>query len=237
MFDVVLFDRANSIYSPPPGLRLTPGRMGGIAQGGFDAAEITVDGPGMLLRDVRRWLRYRVQIVGMAGVVWDGYIDEISLTMGGATVTVTTERMFNAVKVLYSYTADDGGGESGETDCPQANKNTTNSEFLISVSILSKLLHACRRTHVMGEDKFSTFIGRGKQDGRGTQPSEKKQPRPAVASKKTPERQYREKPHGPVGKRLMIAERLPSRRHVRRRLPRQQPQPRRDPGRRRPQPK
>ena len=116
MFDIVLWDRTNSLYQPPPGLTFTPGRMGAIAQGGFDSAEITVDGPALLLRDVRRWLRYRVQVVGMAGVVWDGYIDEISLTMGGATVTVSTERMFNAVKVLYSYTADDGGGESGETD-------------------------------------------------------------------------------------------------------------------------
>lgn len=116
MFNVVLWDRTNSLYAAPPDLRLTPTRVAGTAQGGFDSAEITVDGPAMQLRDVRRWLRYRLQVVGVAGMVWDGYIDEVSLTMGGATVTVSTERMFNAVKVLYSYTGDDGGGESGETD-------------------------------------------------------------------------------------------------------------------------
>ncbi len=116
MLDVALWDRTNNPYIIPPGLTLTPTRLAGIAQGGYDSAEITVDGPAMQLRDVRRWLRYRVQVVGIAGMVWDGYIDEVSLTLGGATVTVTTERMFNAVKVLYSYTADDGGGESGETD-------------------------------------------------------------------------------------------------------------------------
>jgi hypothetical protein len=116
MFNVVLWDRTNSLYAAPPDLRLTPTRIAGTAQGGFDSAEITVDGPAMQLRDVRRWLRYRLQVVGVAGMVWDGYIDEVSLTMGGATVTVSTERMFNAVKVLYSYTGDDGGGESGETD-------------------------------------------------------------------------------------------------------------------------
>ena len=116
MFTVALWDRQNSPYSPPPDLVLTPTRIGGVAQGGFDAAEIEVSGSAMQLRDVRRWLRYRVQVVEIGGVVWEGRVEEISLTMGGATVTVTTERMFNAVKVLYSYTADDGGGESGETD-------------------------------------------------------------------------------------------------------------------------
>jgi hypothetical protein len=75
MFTVTLYDRTNSPYIPPADVVLTPGRFGGIAQGGFDGAEINVSGPGLQLRDVRRWLRYRVQIVGLSGLVWDGYID------------------------------------------------------------------------------------------------------------------------------------------------------------------
>jgi len=115
-FTVSIWDRDNNPVIVPAGLTLTPTRFGAVAQGGNDSAEITVAGPELALHNLRSWLRYKVEITGDAGLVWEGHIDEVLLSLAGVTVTTSTEQMYNAIKVLYSYTGDDGGSESGETE-------------------------------------------------------------------------------------------------------------------------
>ena len=115
-FTVSFWDRDNNAVIAPAGLVFTPGRISAVAQGGYDSAEIAVSGPELALHPLRSWLRYKVEIWGDAGMVWEGHIDEIMLTLQGVTVTTGTEQMYNAIKVLYSYTGDDGGSETGETE-------------------------------------------------------------------------------------------------------------------------
>ncbi len=115
-FTVSVWDRDNNAVIVPAGLTLTATSISAIAQGGYDSAEISVSGPELALHVLRSWLRYRVEIWGDAGLVWEGHIDEIMLTLQGVTVTTGVEQMYNAIQVLYSYTGDDGGSETGETE-------------------------------------------------------------------------------------------------------------------------
>lgn len=114
-FDVSFVTRGNSPVVIPAGLTLVPQRWGANDQGGYDRAEIEVSGPELALMKLRGWLRYKVQIRGVGGLLWEGSINEISLRLGGVTVTASTERMFNAVNVIYSFTGDDGGGDTATT--------------------------------------------------------------------------------------------------------------------------
>ena len=115
-FTVTMWNRGNTLVVPPAGLTFTPIRFGAVALGGNDSAEIEVSGPESALHQLRNWLRYRVEIWGDAGMVWEGFIDNIMLSLGGVSVSVGTEQMYNAIQVIYSYTGDDGGSETGETD-------------------------------------------------------------------------------------------------------------------------
>jgi len=115
-FTAVFWNRGNTAVVPPAGLTFTPTRFSAVALGGNDTAEIEVSGAELALHQLRNWLRYRVEIWAAAGLVWEGHVDNILLNLGGASVSVGTEQMYNAIKVLYSYTGDDGGSESGETD-------------------------------------------------------------------------------------------------------------------------
>lgn len=113
---VNLYTRGENPVILPVGLALTVNRLAATAQGGYDACEIEVSGSELALHAVRSWLRYRVEVVGPPGLCWEGRVTAIDLRLGGVTVSVSTEQMFNAIKVIYSYTGDDGGSESGETD-------------------------------------------------------------------------------------------------------------------------
>ena len=115
-FTISAWDRDNNPVILPAGLTFAPTRFGAVALGGFDSAEISVSGAELALHGLRSWLRYRIEITGAAGLVWEGHVDNILLTLPGVSVSVGMEQMYNAIKVLYSYTGDDGGSESGETE-------------------------------------------------------------------------------------------------------------------------
>jgi len=116
-FNVALTARSNVGYAPPAGLTFDVQDFGGVALGGFDMATINVNGPRNALRDAKNWLLYKVQIVDDGGrVLWDGFINEVELRIGGATVTLGVERLYNAVRVLYSFSSPDGGSDTAMTD-------------------------------------------------------------------------------------------------------------------------
>ena len=110
------WNRNNQAVIPPADLVFTVNRSSALAQGGNDSAEVEVAGPELALHQLRSWLRYRVEIWSEAGMVWEGYVREISITLAGVNVVSSLEQMYNAIKVIYSYTGDDGGSETGETD-------------------------------------------------------------------------------------------------------------------------
>ena len=98
VFTVSFWDRDNNAVIVPAGLTLTPTRFGAVAQGGNDSAEITVAGPELALHNLRSWLRYKVEITGDAGLVWEGHIDEVLLSLAGVTVTTgNASRSFASV--------------------------------------------------------------------------------------------------------------------------------------------
>ena len=51
----------------------TPVSVAAVAQGGYDSASINVSGPELALHVLRSWLRYRVEIWGDAGLVWEDH--------------------------------------------------------------------------------------------------------------------------------------------------------------------
>ena len=114
-FDVSLATRGGVPVIPPAGLILEPMHWTGSMAGGWGKAEIEARGPELALASLRGWLRYKVQVRGAGGLLWEGYINEISLRLGSATVTLSTERLYNAVNVIYSFTGDDGGGDTALT--------------------------------------------------------------------------------------------------------------------------
>ena len=114
-FDVTLTTRGGAPVILPAGLALEPTRWGGSMTGGWGKAEIEAHGPEGALAALRGWRRYKVQIRGAGGVLWEGNVNEIALRLGSVTVTLSTERMFNAVNVIYSFTGDDGGSDTAET--------------------------------------------------------------------------------------------------------------------------
>lgn len=114
-FAVSVTNWAKSAVVLPAGLILKPVSWSGTTQGGFSTAEIEATGPESALHALRGWLRFGIEIHGDGGLLWAGRIEEISLRLGSVAVSVSSERLFNAVNVLYSYTGDDGGGETKTT--------------------------------------------------------------------------------------------------------------------------
>jgi len=116
-FTVSVTARTNNGYVAPAGLTLTPPDWSGVVLGGFDMATIEVSGPRDALRDVKNWLLYKVQVLDDSGrIVWDGFINEVELRIGASTVTLGLDRLYNAVRVLYSFSSPDGGSDSAITD-------------------------------------------------------------------------------------------------------------------------
>ena len=114
-FSVSVRNRDGSAVMLPAGLLLTPTSWSGTTQGGWESAEIEATGPESSLHALRSWLRYSIEIHGDGGLLWAGRVEDISLRLGNVSVAVSSERLFNAVNVIYSYTGDDGGGETGLT--------------------------------------------------------------------------------------------------------------------------
>jgi hypothetical protein len=114
-FSVAVRTRAGVPVNLPGGLQLDVLRFGANVDGGYESAEIEARGPELVLHKLRGWLRYGVEIHGPGGLAWAGRVEEISLRLGNVSVSVSSENLFNAINVIYSYTGDDGGSETGLT--------------------------------------------------------------------------------------------------------------------------
>jgi len=114
-FTAALRTRAGVPVVLPPGLHLDVLRFATGTQGGYDSAEIEASGPEPALHRLRGWLRYGVEIHGPGGLSWAGRVEEISLRLGNVTVSISSENLFNAVNVIYSFTGDDGGSDTATT--------------------------------------------------------------------------------------------------------------------------
>lgn len=121
MLSVHFRDRSYNPVTVPPGLQVSCGRISARMAEGFSAATIKATGDPGLLAALSGWLRYGVTVRNSAGsAVWDGYVNEIGLTAGGVSVTLSLDGMTNRARVAHTYTDPDGGTVRGTTDWVQS---------------------------------------------------------------------------------------------------------------------
>ena len=110
MYFVNLYDRSYQDAPPPPvGLRAL--RYSIHAIGGYEYAEIALDGEALALWDALRWLRYYVIIRNENhNIMWAGIVTEATINLGGITVGKSLETMTNRIAVAYTY--NDANGQA-----------------------------------------------------------------------------------------------------------------------------
>ena len=104
-FTVSLLDQNGNEFVVPDGIILSPQRYGGMALGGFDQAEIAVFGNADGIQSILRSLAHRVYIRNRHGtVVWLGYVEEASVSIGAIQIGVSLANLANKIDVFYSTT-------------------------------------------------------------------------------------------------------------------------------------
>lgn len=130
MYYVNLLDR-NFQDVPPPQMTLKPLRYSIAAIGGYEYAEIELNGTSLELWEALRWLRYYVIIRNQNHTpVWCGMVTEATINLGGISIGKSLDQMTNRVAVAYTY--DDANGQAvRETTAWQDNTETQNRYGII----------------------------------------------------------------------------------------------------------
>lgn len=125
MYYVNLFDRNYQEISPPQ-LALKPLRYSTAAIGGYEYAEIELNGTLQELWEALRWLRYYVIIRNQNHTpVWCGMITEAIINLGGISIGKSLDQMTNRIAVAYTY-SDANGQAVRETTVWQDNTEAQN---------------------------------------------------------------------------------------------------------------
>lgn len=96
-------------------LSFTPVRFSTHAIGGPEYAEVKVTGTLENIWQLLDFLRFHTLIRNNnANVIWNGYISEVQLNLGGLTVSKNIDELKNRVKVFYTYK--DASGNSVDTN-------------------------------------------------------------------------------------------------------------------------
>lgn len=135
-FHVALQNSLGTDFPIPSDLILVPQRYSATAMGGFDHAEIEVQGSTEALYSILRWLSLRIYIYNRNGsVVWAGYVDEASVSVGSVQMGVSLKNMANKVDVFYSTTVNGVSidGRTGfATDTDSVTRYGTKEKLLTS---------------------------------------------------------------------------------------------------------
>lgn len=136
-FSAEFYDTAGSPWLPPAGISVAVERISATATGGCEDARIRVTGPAVSLREFLRVLRFEVRIRNDIGrLVWWGFVFETSVTVDGATDTLSLDDMYNSVRVLYAHEDEDGAPQDAETTA------ATNAESIARYGIKEMLYSA-----------------------------------------------------------------------------------------------
>lgn len=115
-FTVHLEDPQNPYQSFQSELRFRPTSWSWMAVGGPDEAEIAIIGPVGSIHEALKWLGYRIRIRNENGsAVWFGFVNEVEVSFGMITVSLSLDEMYNRVAVNYVYTGVDGVQTQGTT--------------------------------------------------------------------------------------------------------------------------
>lgn len=117
VFSVELF-KPNGDHVPAfERLQFTPVWYSATAIGGYETADIRVDGPADALHSLLRLLGYTVHIRNANHtIVWSGVIDEVTITAGAQQIGSSIKNIVNRVKVAYTSQTPDGTLERLTTD-------------------------------------------------------------------------------------------------------------------------
>ena len=99
----------------PPNIKIDVASLSNNMIGGPEQATITATAPRDGLYPLLNWLNYQIKIFG-AGQLWTGFVDEVSLALGGVEVGLSLENMYNRVRVAYTYDSPSGEQTRGNTD-------------------------------------------------------------------------------------------------------------------------
>lgn len=87
----------------PQSLRFTPIRYSAKDKGGFDEAEIRVDGSDLDLKSMASMLAYGVTLYGENGVPrWHGYVNRVEIKIDNVLLSYDLEDVYNAVRLAYT---------------------------------------------------------------------------------------------------------------------------------------
>lgn len=127
MYIVNLFNRSFETAAPTS-IQLRPLRFSKMATGGFEYAEIEINGTEIELWEALRWLRYYVIIYNHnQSPVWCGIIAEATINLGGITIGKTLDSMTNKIAVAYTYNDANGLAVRATTD--YANNTETQTRY------------------------------------------------------------------------------------------------------------
>lgn len=116
MYTVDLYNRSFETGAPS-GLTLHPLRYSAHAVGGYEYAEIAIDGSALELWEALRWLRYYVIIRNKYNSpVWCGVVTEATIDLGGISIGKSLDTMTNRIAVAYTYDDANGMPVRGTTD-------------------------------------------------------------------------------------------------------------------------
>lgn len=127
MFTVNLYGR-NFEDIAETQIKLRPVRFSAIAIGGYEYAELDLEGTAAELKNALGWLRYYVIIRNRNhNAVWCGFVTGVSVNMGGKVREKTIDSMTNRIAVAYTY--DDANGQAVRETTDWADNLTTQSKY------------------------------------------------------------------------------------------------------------
>jgi hypothetical protein len=85
-------------------------RLSWSAQGGPEAAQVTVSGPELGLWQLGQMLRYSVEVRNEVGdSIWWGYVRDVEISVNGLAFGLSLNRMSNSIAVAYTTAEGDTG--------------------------------------------------------------------------------------------------------------------------------
>ncbi len=116
-FSVQVFTAAGDPVSTLERLEFTPSWYSSMAVGGYEKAEIRVDGPQDSIMSVLRMIGNTIHIRNANyTLVWVGRVEEVLVTYGAMQVGLSIKNIVNRVKIAYTEATIDGTLERLTTD-------------------------------------------------------------------------------------------------------------------------
>lgn len=153
IFDVQVYERDFSNFLTIGSLRYTPERLIWQAIGGAAEATVAVNGPKAELWKLVERLRCPVEILAEGTVIWNGYIESVTIQAGKVKTSISIEGMYNRICVTYAEV--NTAGTTGER------KTTTwyqDDESVAAYAVKEKQISLSQGTAEEAENRAKTRL-------------------------------------------------------------------------------